>query len=710
MHLESSKNISISADNNSSDIARFVNTEVDRLVSKRLLLDGKVAPKIKRKITDTLTNGAQGMFRWVEMSLETLKRIKFLPDFKKALGQLPSELAGLYDIILSQIEQTEPYGQKVAIRTLCWLLCAQRLLSAEELIAAVCRLDDDISSDSDEDAESKPVGSPKDDILRLCRNLIVFDSEQDIFRFAHQSVREYLMKLSRYTIVEQHALATERCLEIYLTKSLQHPITREGKRQNTILKPYAEIYWPVHYKYVESSASVELKNKVLRFTDQIRGTLPPYVEWRSDIVQKYGNDSRWRMNDKLQLDLDDRLGIRIIWAASHPDTLLALASAFGFSSFLDAREPSSTSLNESLEIDYETNTFLSFAAREGHNQVVQLLLDKGADVNTLEGLALGEAALYGQTQILETLLDQGSIDTNDLPRYLMRALPNACSSGNVSTIRLLLERGADVIAPYEDGGNALTTASYHGYVEIVQLLLDLVADVNASVGDYGNALQRACASGHDLIIQLLLDHGADINASEREYGNALQAASMEGLYSIVQLLLDRGADINARSGSYDTALQGASSYGYTHIVQNLLDHGADVNASGGKFGNALLGAISSGSDSIVQILLDYGADVNALGGRKDSPLQLAVKRGKDHIVQMLLEHGADVNAPSGEYGNALHTVLRSGRDHIVQMLLDRGADVASADEDALQVRCIFARISLPSRLKHLDDAFGFFES
>ena len=291
LHLENSKNISISADNNSSDIARFVNSEVDRLVSKRLLLDGKVSPKIKRKTIETLINGAQGMFRWVEMSLETLKRIKFLPDFKKALGQLPSELAGLYDIIHSQIEQTEPYGQKVAIRTLNWLLCAQRLLSAEELIAAVYILEDDTSSDSDEDPEFRSEASPKDDILRLCRNLIVFDSEQEIFRFAHQSVREYLIKLSRYTIEEQHAFATERCLEIYLTKSLQDPITWQEKQQNAVLEPYAEIYWPVHYKYAENSTSVRLKNMIFLFTDQIRGTSPPYGEWRSDILQKYGHDN-----------------------------------------------------------------------------------------------------------------------------------------------------------------------------------------------------------------------------------------------------------------------------------------------------------------------------------------------------------------------------------------------------------------------------------
>ena len=474
-------------------------------------------------------------------SLETRPQVP--SDFKKALGQLPSELAGLYDIIHSQIERTEPYGQEVAIWTLSWLLCAQRLLSAEELIAAVYILDNNVSSDSDDDAELNAVGSPKDDILQLCRNLIVFDSEQDIFRFAHQSVREYLMKESRYTTVEQHTLAIERCLEIYLTKLLQDPITWQTKRQNAILKRYAEIYWPVHYKYAEDSTAVELTNKFFRFIHQIQGTSPPYVEWRSDILQENGGRHSWNIDRNLLLDADDHLGYRILWAASHPDILLGLASAFGFSSLLEAIQLSSTEVNESLALYKETYTLLSFAASEGHNHVVQLLLDKGADAHALNGLALQEAALRGQTQILETLLYQGSIDTNDLPRLFKKDLPKACRSGNVSTVRLLLERGANVNARDKDYGNALEEASFAGHDEIVQLLLDCGADVNASGTSGRNTLQEACYKGHDSIVKLLLDHGADVNGAGGIYGDALQTALNGGHDHIALMLLDRGADI-----------------------------------------------------------------------------------------------------------------------------------------------------------------------
>ena len=77
------------------------------------------------------------MFRRVEMSLESLTRTTFRPDFKIALGRLPSQLSGLYDIIHTQIAQTQTYGRIVATTIFKWLLCAQRLLSTQALLAAV---------------------------------------------------------------------------------------------------------------------------------------------------------------------------------------------------------------------------------------------------------------------------------------------------------------------------------------------------------------------------------------------------------------------------------------------------------------------------------------------------------------------------------------------------------------------------------------------
>jgi len=91
---------------------------VNRRIKKGILLDGNVFKRLKSRILETLINGAQGMFRWVKMSLETLSRIKFQPDFENALGRLSVKLSDLYDIIYTQIDQTQTYGRDVVIKTL----------------------------------------------------------------------------------------------------------------------------------------------------------------------------------------------------------------------------------------------------------------------------------------------------------------------------------------------------------------------------------------------------------------------------------------------------------------------------------------------------------------------------------------------------------------------------------------------------------------
>ena len=107
-------------------------------------------------------------------------------------------------------------------------------------------------------------------------------------------------------------------------------------------------------------------------------------------------------------------------------------------------------------------------------------------------------------------------------------------------VQLLLDKGADVNIRGGRYNNALQAASAVGYDQVMQILLDKGADVNVHAGYYGNALQAASDRGHHQVVQMLLNKGADINAQGRRHGNALQAASDGGHDQVVQILLDKG--------------------------------------------------------------------------------------------------------------------------------------------------------------------------
>jgi len=341
-------------------------------------------------------------------------------------------------------------------------------------------------------------------------------------------------------------------------------------------------------------------------------------------------------------------------------------------------------------------TALQVAVEGGHIEVVKILLESGAEVNAEPAEINGKTALQvaaerGSLQLMSLLLANGAaINASPSDSGGRTALQAAAEKGHLEICLRLVLNGAlinDKPARFE-GRTALQAAAEGGHAGVVLLLLDKGAHVNTYPAQGGvTALQAAVKSGNTEIIQLLISKGADINAVSQCQGSrtALQAAAETGNREIFDLLLMMGARINTYEGtSHTSALQAAAQGGHLEIVQEILKRGAHVNIRSPAnllIGAALPAASAEGHAEIVQLLLCNGADISFVapntGGFTTSALQAAARNGHLDIVNMLLAARADVNAEGSSYfgATALQAAAANGHLEIANVLLNNGADV-----------------------------------
>ena len=117
--------------------------------------------------------------------------------------------------------------------------------------------------------------------------------------------------------------------------------------------------------------------------------------------------------------------------------------------------------------------------------------------------AVMRAALDGNTEIVEELLQQGA-DINQRDDNGRTALMFAVINTHYETMKVLLEYGADVNARSIKGGTALMGAASAGDLRIVQALLDKGADVHPRLSETNeSAGMLAAKKGHAEIAHLL---------------------------------------------------------------------------------------------------------------------------------------------------------------------------------------------------------------
>ena len=314
-----------------------------------------------------------------------------------------------------------------------------------------------------------------------------------------------------------------------------------------------------------------------------------------------------------------------------------------------------------------------FAVKKGKHKIVNAWLNDGHDPNIIygaEGMTLlMSAAFYRHTNIVELLLERGA-DVDALGSNHRTALMSACVGNHKEIVAKLLERGARLdIRTERAGQTALMLATLRYSIDIVEILLNSGAkDYAPSVPGIGTtALITASGMGrHELVGLLLKSSLVLLNYQDIHGMTALMWAAQNGHINIVKLLLEREAQVNLNSeNGKKTALGYAALNGHLDIMVALMAKGAKVNMGEPS---PLHVAAFSGHKSAVSLLLDRGAAINHLDRHHQTALMVGCRGGHKHIVSFLLEKGADVHQQRKDGATATTIAFNYGHAELCDLL------------------------------------------
>lgn len=331
-----------------------------------------------------------------------------------------------------------------------------------------------------------------------------------------------------------------------------------------------------------------------------------------------------------------------------------------------------------------------------HNlKSARLLIARGAAHD------LAVAAALGDIDRVMALLDEDATRINVTRLNGRRPLSAAVEFGHERIVRLLLERGADPTWPDADDsprGAALHAAARAGNRSLVELLLSHGADPSANVDSAGNA---TFAARSPAMRELLMAHGGTVDPYDLVWlgeddqvmrrvredpasahagcGGVYTAVCTRGNRTLLMRLLDAGVRVPPAAGGCQSYLLERPD-----MLRLLLARGRLSPDYPTPEGSTLLHALCSRDvrgrtlqhrTECGAILLDAGATISAKDADyRSTPLAWAARNNLPDMVEFLLARGAPANPPGRRtVGNAAFVAERRGHAEVATMLRRHGA-------------------------------------
>ena len=341
-------------------------------------------------------------------------------------------------------------------------------------------------------------------------------------------------------------------------------------------------------------------------------------------------------------------------------------------------------------IDKKSETALHYAIQNEDHEMIDLLLEKGSNVNMktykLE-TPLHLATMNQDFTTVKKLLEHKPNNINSVSKNNKTPLFIAIENENLDLCKLLIHHGADVNIPCTR--EKLTPIEYLTKINsknknIINLILPISINKDPKNRILGYAEQN---NNIELIDKLINVYGINPNTVIENKNTLLHRAVIVGNLELCKLLVNQKDIQLLKDNKGRTPFHYAIMKNNIALCKTLINHvRKDEITNQKKTAMHLACEIKEHNTEIINWLLKNGFETNL--NRKDkqnnTPLLYAIKYSP-HIVELLMNRGSLINQVNKQDKNLLFFAVETKNINLIKLLIDKKIDVNKQDSKGFTV-------------------------